>query len=512
MIRVLIVDDEYLIRQLIRTVVDWEALGFEVVGEAADSQQTMEQMLQLAPQLVLLDINLPVVSGIDLCRSIRERFPETLVVMLTGYNRFEYARECLRQGVLDYLLKPLDEQELIKTLHKAARVLGSRTQQRQLQMPVDSYADRSGFAVQMQKLCGNGGRIVCAAVEIDRLRRRFQHRADQMKWLGAVERMCGDYLRGAGIGVCTMVEYPYLLLAVAQNGECLPLPGLLGELRDYIGTNADLTVSIGVGPLVAVADANVPVDAIRALDRKFLTGKSGIYPIACSRTVYPTAPNELEKSVDMLSLLRGQDMLAIQRAIAGVFANAAARNFCRDYIALLAASMINDVICYCVEFGLDAQEAVVSRDDYLLHIQECESIEELESMVRGLYRSIQEQASQQDTSRSRQLVDLTVRQIEENYRDDNLTLGAIAAALFINANYLSKVFKQHMNISVSEYIIRYRLQKARILIEENGDLRIVDVAKQVGYADPFYFSKSFKKQFGISPSKFLERVRAARAR
>ncbi|HOV37491.1 MAG TPA: response regulator, partial [Spirochaetales bacterium] len=118
-IPVLIVDDEYLIRSLIRNAVDWEKLGFQIVGEAEDGEQALQLIEQFKPRLLIVDINIPFLNGIELSIQVHLRYPYIKIIILTGYEEFQYAQKAIQAGVLNYLLKPLDTEEFQKSLEQA---------------------------------------------------------------------------------------------------------------------------------------------------------------------------------------------------------------------------------------------------------------------------------------------------------------------------------------------------------------------------------------------------------
>ena len=128
MYKILIIDDEILIRELIKKSIDFNALGFEIVGEAKDGRQAMEMIEALHPNLLLLDINIPIINGITLAQSVNKEYPEIQIIILTGYSQFDYAKGAIEAGVLDYLLKPLNNSEFIKALSKAKDVLSNQNQ------------------------------------------------------------------------------------------------------------------------------------------------------------------------------------------------------------------------------------------------------------------------------------------------------------------------------------------------------------------------------------------------
>ena len=116
MIKVLIVDDEYLLRQLIRNTLDWGSLGFEIIAEAEDGEQALEVIEDTRPQLAIVDINIPLLNGLELSKSIRKNYPQIRIIILTGYGEFEYAKEAISLGVSNYILKPINKEELEKAI------------------------------------------------------------------------------------------------------------------------------------------------------------------------------------------------------------------------------------------------------------------------------------------------------------------------------------------------------------------------------------------------------------
>ena len=121
LLRVFLVDDETLIRTGMKKLLDWESLGFTVVGEAENGRDALPQILSLSPHLVLTDLKMPFVGGLELARQVREVLPLTEVIVLTGYDEFDYARQAIRVGVFDFLLKPISPQELTASLLRLRR-------------------------------------------------------------------------------------------------------------------------------------------------------------------------------------------------------------------------------------------------------------------------------------------------------------------------------------------------------------------------------------------------------
>ena len=116
LIPVIIADDEYLIRSLIRNSLDWEGLGYQIIGEAEDGEEALQMAEELHPRLMIVDINMPFINGLELSAIIRKRFPYIHIIILTGYEDFQYARQAIQAGVLNYLLKPIKPDEMSEVL------------------------------------------------------------------------------------------------------------------------------------------------------------------------------------------------------------------------------------------------------------------------------------------------------------------------------------------------------------------------------------------------------------
>ena len=125
-----LVDDEFLQRKLVKKSVDWQSIGIELCGEAEDGEEALEKIFMLKPDILIMDINIPYVNGIEVSKRVKKVFPETQVIILTAYGEFEYAQKALRFGVFDYLLKPIDKNKLKACLDKAAAQITKEKEQK----------------------------------------------------------------------------------------------------------------------------------------------------------------------------------------------------------------------------------------------------------------------------------------------------------------------------------------------------------------------------------------------
>lgn len=214
MYKILIIDDEILIRELIKKSIDFNALGFEIVGEAKDGRQAMEMIEALHPNLLLLDINIPIINGITLAQSVNKEYPEIQIIILTGYSQFDYAKGAIEAGVLDYLLKPLNNSEFIKALSKAKDVLSNQNQikktisdyqnqklrldKKELLLKLiessENYNSLDLYPLTQTGIRPDTGTFQIATILIDRLEELFAPQLEKELWKFAISNIAQEIL------------------------------------------------------------------------------------------------------------------------------------------------------------------------------------------------------------------------------------------------------------------------------------------------------------------------------
>ena len=162
-----LVDDEFLQRKLVKKSVDWQSIGIELCGEAEDGEEALEKIFMLKPDILIMDINIPYVNGIEVSKKVKKVFPETQVIILTAYGEFEYAKKAIKYGVSEYLLKPVEDQELVAVLEEAVRIAeeqetdreaGEKKSAEQISAERDCHedtADTERSRIRLQAVAGN---------------------------------------------------------------------------------------------------------------------------------------------------------------------------------------------------------------------------------------------------------------------------------------------------------------------------------------------------------------------
>lgn len=523
MYKILIIDDEILIRELIKKSVDFNALGFEIVGEAKDGRQAMEMIESLRPNLLLLDINIPIINGITLAQSVNKKYPEIQIIILTGYSQFDYAKGAIEAGVLDYLLKPINSSEFTKALNKAKDVL---LNQNQIQKTISNY--------QNQKLCFDKETLLLKLIEcsencnslelypltqmgihpdtgmfqlvtilIDRLDELFTSQSEKELWKFAVSNIAQEILETSFTSILFQDFNNYIVTLVAlDNPDSAKLFATsCHHICHAVQKTLNFTVTLGISNpfqgLRMMSDAYH--ESIRALEYRFLSGNARCIFQEEVPTLMDDLPLHHTVSGNLMHELRSGNyenaynqvelLLSYQRT--------------REEMIFQAIRILSDLEQCLKEKQI--QEPSFKLDKMLNELLSFELGVDLRHYVLNCFLEAEELLSTFSESKQNIIVNDAKRYIEQNYTDNTLSLSKIANALFINSSYLSHLFKQETGSNLSDYITRVRLNKAKQLLDDNqAQYSLSSIAGMVGYKDEYYFNKCFKKLYGISPKKYVE--------
>ena len=527
LIRTLIVDDEYLIRHAIRSLIDWNSLGFQIVAEASDGLEALDLVDKYRPELIILDINIPLLDGIKVADKVREKYPHVKIIVLTGYDTFGYIQRCMRAGVMDYVVKPIEKDEFQKAVVASKReILKERNMEKFLEyfkhsddLKVNSFFNEPQknqadfmelFSEDIKKKeCINNSVIL---LEADFLRQKFRTQKERIFSLMAVSIMVKEYLDKAGLSI-TMHPYKFnVLVGVGLTNSISPdLKTCFERAARQALENMNISISCGISnPFSEITDMNnAIVQAQKALEQKFCKGVGKIYAYDATQILYPDKSDFRVDTSYITSLLRQGEFNRVKDQLHEIISDAMKKSFCKEYFCFIAADLVNCIIHFSIELGLNTSYIFDNQRVYMSHIEKFETAVELENWLISLYKNVVSFSSNYCHKRSDRIISKCCEYIEKNYHSHNLSVTSIANNLFITSNYLCKIFKQEMKTTLTEYIVSFRMKKAKQFIEENKEHQIISLSKAVGYNDPFYFSKSFKKFYGISPSKYVNTQRSS---
>lgn len=504
MIRTLIVDDEFLIRYSIRNAVDWNSLGFEIIGEAENGPDALTQIKNLRPDLVLLDINLPILDGIEVCRQLKEQHINTEVIILTGYDDFKYIQTCLRLGVLNYVVKPLEEKELTEALLKANQSISIKKNIFQHAQTSSAFSQTDetlqSLYEKINSLCSTQP-IYLSLAEIDYLLRESSSSNAQSVLISctmdAIIRFSQEHVIQL---LCARLENRILLCFVSS----LPDAQLsIQALQKYLYSQLGLSISFGLCTRrLSPGKMTVCIEVAQdALTQKFHGTTMSLFTASDPAAQNSSLEINSAKLYSFLLKAQGKDFLDY---IEEMLEKAMEIRLSKNSFILLCAGIINTLLSYSSSQGITLSDSQKNQFRIATYLDYYETASEIKTELMDACSSFVLQYIKKPQMNP--LVREIIEYVDTHYADPALSSGRLAKEISVSPNYLSKIFRQELDITITEYITRKRISEAINLIENSGckPLSITELAHAVGYNDSFYFSKIFHKLKGISPSNYIE--------
>jgi two-component system response regulator YesN len=523
MIRVVIAEDEELIREGLRDQLPWRSLGMEVVGLAANGKEAVRLCRELQPGILLTDIRMPLLDGLELIRQVREADERLVCLIISGYDDFHYAQRAIALGVSHYFLKPLELGEIEDQLRRIGeRIRLERRKSRQravlsrfvssvlpfvrrqyfLELIYGPYDNREVA----ERLAGIGALhdssyCAVALVQLGVGQRRQGNRA--------IEKRYGQLLRGEHY------SGDDIYLFKRAGAEALFVVVFIGDenegLRTLIHRYVDRVLRL---PAVSAAAPGTVHQNVNSLHESFLEARKELLLRQLLRQSGLRAePSEHRQA-------EAADWSALEGAVRG--GNTGQVSALLDTVTeALAAPTGSDEDRAGVLTGLFrslsrlAEEAGINLETRLREAQRAAGYDRGDTSLGELFAGLKKTAlelsalhSGRKDQTARHLIEKAKRFIERRYVAWDLSLEEVADFVELNPSYFSVVFKSVEGVNYIDYLTQLRMEKARELLRE-AQLKISAVAQKVGFQTPGYFGYLFKKHYGLTPSEFRARCGAA---
>ena len=541
MLKIFLAEDEVVVRETIKRMIPWEELGFELVGEAADGEMALPLLIRQQPDLLITDIKMPFMDGLTLARLAKKEIPGLKVVILSGYDDFNYAKQAIGIGVEDYLLKPITKNALIERLSEIrSRYEHEKTQkeyyekfQREMQAYeknssrdffealVDGSMDMMEVYKRAEKL---GLDIVAEAYNVliftmncdeDFSGQRDEYSSWEAESLELLENFFAGH-SSAMLFRSNIFSYGVLLKGQRETIE-ENTRACVDEIRKILSRQDGrrewfLAVGQSVERLSQIQKSYHT--ASRAFSQRYLYDENILYYDEMETMEHPGGQAETEDN----AYLQKVDVNALNPAILQKFLSNGLQeeteNFVKDYFYAIGQEPMESlvfrnyvilnvrfsVISFIKGLGCDTNEMESADTEEVL----AESGKNMESAIAYAKKMISqaiEIRDQNSGNKNRSILRTAVDFIDSHYMDEEISLNTVANVANVSFNHFSALFSQNMGQTFIEYLTTLRMNKAKELLRCTG-MRSSEIAGEIGYKDAHYFSYLFKKTQGMTPSDY----------
>lgn len=539
MLKIFLAEDEVIVRETIKRMIPWEDLGFELVGEAADGEMALPLLLRQKPDLLITDIKMPFMDGLTLAKVAKKEIPGLKVVILSGYDDFNYAKQAINIGVEDYLLKPITKNALIERLTE----IRSRYEHEKTQK---EYYEK--FHREMQAYEKNSSRdffeaLISGSMDMMEIYRRSEklgldivaeaynvliftmnceedfsgQREGYSEWEAESLELLEEFFSentSAMLFRCNIFSYGVLIKGQKETIEentrsCV---SEIQRILDRKEQKRQWFVAAGE-PVERLSQIQKSYySASRAFSQRYLYDENILY--------YDEMASMEKKNVteDDSTYLQKVDVNALNPVILQKFLSNGlleeTENFVKDYFYAIGQEPLESlvfrnyvtlnvrfsVMSFLKEIGCDTRTLEQEDTEDVLS----ESSKSLENAIAYAKKIISQAIALRDQNsgnKNRSILKTAVDFIDSHYMEEDMSLNKAANAANVSANHFSALFSQNMGQTFIEYLTNLRMNKAKEYLRCTS-MRSSEIAGEIGYKDAHYFSYLFKKTQGMTPSDY----------
>lgn len=510
--RVAIVDDEPIQRMGILHLCNWSDYQIEIVGQASNGREALQLLEETRPHVVLTDIVMPVMDGVELTKAVRSRYPDIKVVVLSSYSEYHYVREVFKYGVTDYLLKPkVSAPELIAMIQDLCS---------DIQLTADKQGpDQVDTALLLAQWLDKDVDRISAEPQRKQLEERFEQacfRVVKASTSLALSRSkwTPSQLEQLIIQLAAEQLSPYPHSCVFTGGELIVLVNFeiqqaaeaesaLSRFAQQAGLAIDymsFVMSRSYGSLDQVKAHNEQLSA--CLGKLLYFPESALVREEDILFTAEKADFDPGKFIEKLQNFSFDEAIGLLKAL--IF-NACEQQAYDEYsLKRLCQNLIYSALSVFEQLKIPVGEPYASKLKMFKQIDMAYGIAELEHIMTDFLIGLKGQVRQDDSQHSSVILQQIYSYVDEHYAGD-ISLAEMAAALHVNYSYLSSYFKQRTQENLTSYINRVRISKAKELLLKHG-LSISEISRITGFSDHNYFSKVFKKYTGLTPAEYRNQL------
>ena len=531
MLKVFLVEDEYVVREGIKNNIDWSGHGYDFCGEAGDGEVAYSMIQKLKPDIVITDIKMPFMDGITLSRMIKSEFPWIEIIILTGYEDFQFAREAIKIGVSCYLLKPVNGESIMKEVDALSEKIREKKAEREAaqryeeEMRERTELDKRDFFNTLVKGGASASELINEAkklsIDISALRYNIM-----LLKIWSDKHDIGEYsnsvLRVEETVRTIAEEQSALFFDFKVEGTALLFKGdddkdikrkidkAIAQMKELFSGYKHIRYFGAIGQTVGrITEIHTSFDwASRAYAHLYLTNEN-TFMVGSAEGLRPETnvdiPSEIDpKHIDrrlMKRFLRAGEpselTFFLEEYLNNIGDHALRSKMLRQYIAMDVYFCVADFAENELGLSKEEMEQKIAFPDGEVLLDENKTHDYL-SGILGTALDLREDHT---LGRYHDVMKDAIAYIYEHYSDEDLSLNTLAAQVNFSPNHLSSIFKQETGQPFIKYLTDYRMNMAKEMLRRTSK-KSNEIGILVGYKDPHYFSYLFKKTQGVTPTQY----------
>lgn len=556
MYNLILVDDEEDVREGLLEEIAWKEYGFQVIDKAENGREAMELIERHIPDVVVTDIHMPFMNGLDLAEWIRKHYPNTKIIILTGFDEFVYAQKAIKMQIDEYVLKPFSSKELVDILLKVKHKLDEEASEKDnldnlmqhyrkslpllrgmflsslvsKRVPIAEIQEKShsyeldlianSYMVSIIRVDYNHSELqVIEQPKVLSAPESMKDTKDRQLQLFAVLNITNEICQKYQIGEVFLHNDDVVLFLMDQEEATDKTAGRLFEVLEEVRQNVEkylkLTVTLGAGTITHSVEGvhHSYNEALQALDYRLILGNNRviwIYDVETSHDplLYEPLHYDELKQQALIRSIKVETAQEVGDSVAGLFADLEMTQLtvkdCHVYVLEILTSLMK----VAKEFRLELDDIFGSNEYPFAEITKFNNLNEVKLWITGICIKLMNHISKGRQSNYNQLVEDAKAFIAVHYHESDISINKVCKHLHISTGYFSSIFKKEVKMTFVNYLMQLRMDAAKDLLR-SSDMKSFEIAEKVGFIDPNYFSFCFRKRLGISPKEYRNNTGAA---
>ncbi|MDK2934831.1 MAG: two-component system, response regulator YesN [Clostridiales bacterium] len=547
MYKLILVDDEEEVRKGIVKKIDWGQYGFEIIGEAENGIEALEIAEKVVPDVVVTDIKMPFMDGLTLSKKLREKFPTTKIIILTGFDEFEYAQKAINLDIVEYILKPISSKEMIDMLVRVkAKIDEEIAQKKNIETLKEHY--KKSLPLLKEKFLGS---LITSRINKDEILEKSHNYGLNLHGKGfvvtalsadldtattinsddrdgkhfketttfgisegkeitkfAVLNISEEIVNKYGSGIVFLHNDYIVIIFTSENDNRDALMGkalfILEEIRQCMEKYHHFTVTIGVGTFCKdIVNISYSYEnAITALDYRLILGNNRVI---CIEDVEPQCSKRVVfdelKERSLMSCIKVGTTEEIIETVEALFKEIMDEKTSFQDYQIYLLEILTTILKIAKDLNVDMDNLFGVNYNLFVEMYKFKDLKEVKGWLIGMCTKIKSFISKERKDTCKLLVKRATEYLNHHYHENDITIDKICKLLYISPTYFSTIFKKETKLTFVNYLTHVRMEAAKELLRST-DLKTFEIAQKVGYSEPNYFSYCFKKIFGISPSEY----------